>query len=94
MLGLESIIVASDAILEARYGSLSGHRKQRRSRTAFSAQQLQALERAFESTQVTTNALDQDKTEHFLFDCNQEIKIKKRLFKALLHDEHWTFYNS
>ena len=41
-----------DAILEARYGSISGHRKQRRSRTAFSAQQLQALERAFETTQV------------------------------------------
>ena len=43
-----------DAILEARYGSISGHRKQRRSRTAFSAQQLQALERAFETTQVPT----------------------------------------
>ena len=46
------IIKNLDAILEARYGSLSGHRKQRRSRTAFSAQQLQALERAFETTQV------------------------------------------
>ena len=42
-----------DAIIEARYGSISGNRKQRRSRTAFSAQQLQALERAFETTQVT-----------------------------------------
>ena len=42
----------SDAIIEARYGGISGMRKQRRSRTAFTALQLQTLERAFESTQV------------------------------------------
>nr|AAW23066.1 Mbx [Oikopleura dioica] len=41
----------ADAIIEARYGGISGMRKQRRSRTAFTALQLQTLERAFESTQ-------------------------------------------
>ncbi|CAG5098330.1 Oidioi.mRNA.OKI2018_I69.XSR.g15570.t1.cds [Oikopleura dioica] len=41
----------ADAIIEARYGGISGMRKQRRSRTAFTAQQLQTLERAFETTQ-------------------------------------------
>ncbi|KAJ0065137.1 hypothetical protein NL108_005627, partial [Boleophthalmus pectinirostris] len=35
-------------ILEARYGSQ--HRKQRRSRTAFTAQQLEALEKTFQKT--------------------------------------------
>uniref|UniRef100_W5KZQ2 Diencephalon/mesencephalon homeobox 1b n=1 Tax=Astyanax mexicanus TaxID=7994 RepID=W5KZQ2_ASTMX len=38
----------SDIILEARYGSQ--HRKQRRSRTAFTAQQLEALEKTFQKT--------------------------------------------
>lgn len=37
-----------DIILEARYGSQ--HRKQRRSRTAFTAQQLEALEKTFQKT--------------------------------------------
>uniref|UniRef100_A0A3B1IE76 Diencephalon/mesencephalon homeobox 1a n=1 Tax=Astyanax mexicanus TaxID=7994 RepID=A0A3B1IE76_ASTMX len=39
---------SSDIILEARYGSQ--HRKQRRSRTAFTAQQLEALEKTFQKT--------------------------------------------
>lgn len=34
--------------MEARYGSQ--HRKQRRSRTAFTAQQLEALEKTFQKT--------------------------------------------
>uniref|UniRef100_A0A672YGU8 Diencephalon/mesencephalon homeobox protein 1-A-like n=1 Tax=Sphaeramia orbicularis TaxID=375764 RepID=A0A672YGU8_9TELE len=38
----------ADIILEARYGSQ--HRKQRRSRTAFTAQQLEALEKTFQKT--------------------------------------------
>ncbi|XP_053709461.1 diencephalon/mesencephalon homeobox protein 1-B [Synchiropus splendidus] len=38
----------AELILEARYGS---HQKQRRSRTAFSVSQLQALEKAFQQTQ-------------------------------------------
>uniref|UniRef100_A0A4W4FKY6 Homeobox domain-containing protein n=1 Tax=Electrophorus electricus TaxID=8005 RepID=A0A4W4FKY6_ELEEL len=38
----------SHIILEARYGSQ--HRKQRRSRTAFTAQQLEALEKTFQKT--------------------------------------------
>ena len=37
-----------ELILEARYGN---QQKQRRSRTAFSAAQLQALERAFQQSQ-------------------------------------------
>ena len=38
---------AADIILEARYG---GHRKQRRSRTAFTNQQLTCLEKTFSKT--------------------------------------------
>ncbi|XP_078736260.1 diencephalon/mesencephalon homeobox protein 1 [Lampetra fluviatilis] len=38
----------ADIILEARYGTQ--HRKQRRSRTAFTAQQLEALEKTFQKT--------------------------------------------
>ncbi|XP_035655016.1 diencephalon/mesencephalon homeobox protein 1-B-like [Oncorhynchus keta] len=38
----------ADIILEARYGSQ--HRKQRRSRTAFTTQQLEALEKTFQKT--------------------------------------------
>uniref|UniRef100_UPI00398F6D57 diencephalon/mesencephalon homeobox protein 1-like n=1 Tax=Pristiophorus japonicus TaxID=55135 RepID=UPI00398F6D57 len=38
----------AEIILEARYGSC--HQKQRRSRTAFTTQQLEALERAFQKT--------------------------------------------
>ncbi|XP_068599571.1 diencephalon/mesencephalon homeobox protein 1-B [Brachionichthys hirsutus] len=38
----------AELILEARYGN---HQKQRRSRTAFTASQLQALEKAFQQTQ-------------------------------------------
>lgn len=55
---IDLIKQCSDAIIEARYGSMSGNRKQRRSRTAFSAQQLQALERAFETTQVSNHRHD------------------------------------
>ena len=40
-------ILISDIILEARYGA---HRKQRRSRTAFTNQQLGALEKTFLKT--------------------------------------------
>lgn len=39
--------VLADIILEARYGA---HRKQRRSRTAFTNQQLAALEKTFAKT--------------------------------------------
>lgn len=46
--GSQSPVSPPELILEARYGN---QQKQRRSRTAFSVPQLQALEKAFQQTQ-------------------------------------------